>query len=963
MKRKIRFGVVIGTVFLSLAFIVYGVFLVTFKNNKIIASINVVATTINSKVTIFSGFNFSFDFDKNFSLQNFEQNSQETFAENMQENSKITNINKSLNKENYLWSFVVLIENKYEYNNDNPNQNSISVSISNENQNDYDWLVLSSVSNILTHSQTQSQIGIGSTYGMVGLNNENISTICAGGAGYWIFTYQIDYQIPTSNVSLIINPTFTLTKVIDNENQQFENYVAQIGETNYSSLQSAVENAENNSIIKIIGDITLINPVIIPENKSLTILAFDEDRIITRANSLLNDMIIVNDNSSLYLGGNSTYKITIDGNKTQTVTGSIIKNKGNLYLTGKVVLTNNYAQNGGAIYNTKTVNMDSTNILLSANCANEKGNAIYNLGEINIEYAKIENNVGDADGTIYNSKISGDYKLELKNGLYKNNNSKGGLISNYNGEVEILDGVFENNSGTKATFIYNVNNLSAKIAKTTLKGGSFTGGTTGGNSTVFIHNLMAENLEGSGAQIYLSGNPVLTNAGEIKLEVEDDILSLTGQPIVPIVVDAEFDSQSNFVLEVQPSITDPIISYTYGTPATNNGEVFQLDDLSQIIVDNQSLKANGDGEGAQVGLTSYSTIAQAVAVAQADETIFITSNMSLTATIQIEKNTIIAPISKDRTITRASGFSGNMFQILSNINAYFGNDTGYKLILDGNKTSSASSSLINNSGNLYIYSDIILTDNYATNGGAIMNNEGVVIINGTGITLNSNKGDNGAVIYNLNGTVNIENCNISSNNGVNGIFFNYNTFNPANKTVNFNILGGSISENSSGTALIVREGQDYDASITISGGTFENNYGGQASLFYNFAFDRRCNLNLVGGTFIGKGNSTGVSPYFIKLKSYTSSYVKLYFSGNFVLNNVGVIFLDETDGNTYIFVNGNLTTESTIIIDSTIYSQARLMVQYLVGTPSTNGGDKFSLANEDYKFIVWDTSYLRVWLK
>ena len=113
----------------------------------------------------------------------------------------------------------------------------------------------------------------------------------------------------------------SLNYIIQNENGTYENLTATfincantldrafiVGDTAYSSLQTAVDAASNGDTIYVVTDTNVGTAVTIPADKELTIMALDKDVTITQS-------ALITNNSKLTIKGNGEHTLTIQASK------------------------------------------------------------------------------------------------------------------------------------------------------------------------------------------------------------------------------------------------------------------------------------------------------------------------------------------------------------------------------------------------------------------------------------------------------------------------------------------------------------------------------------------------------------------------------------------------------------------------------------------------------------------------
>ena len=263
----------------------------------------------------------------------------------------------------------------------------------------------------------------------------------------------------------------------------------------------------------------------------------------------------VNDKGTIYLaeGNYNQHKILI--NKNVTIIGNntkktIINGRGSHVFTiasGTTVtfkaftITSAKDENGGAIYNKGTLNLESMKITMSTATAN--GGGVYNKGRLTAAKTSFSNNNADYGGAIYNlgslsfSRCSFDKNNASKLGsvitssndvtLYDTNVTYNGntaiYLSSENKTSTIKTGIFLKNTGINGGAIYNVGKLNLNKTyfnsnSVTKDGGAiYNTGTIAGYNNTFVSN----NADSKGGAIYnkgtlyLSQNSFKTNKANI----------------------------------------------------------------------------------------------------------------------------------------------------------------------------------------------------------------------------------------------------------------------------------------------------------------------------------------------------------------------------------------------------------------------------------------------------------------
>jgi len=203
----------------------------------------------------------------------------------------------------------------------------------------------------------------------------------------------------------ITTPQNTTTNNQLQQNIQQQN--VQIGNTYYTTLQDAINEANNGVTIKILKNINTTEQITIPENKTITINTNGKTITSTAVNT-------INNKGNLIITGIGTIK-------NEKENGNVIINKGELTVDNGNIIT---VQNGGkAIYN------EGTNVIIKSGKIRTEGIgaiAIYNasLAKLNIQDGIIETTGFNSKGIYNNSEleitggkiiVSGDDSIGLYN--------------------------------------------------------------------------------------------------------------------------------------------------------------------------------------------------------------------------------------------------------------------------------------------------------------------------------------------------------------------------------------------------------------------------------------------------------------------------------------------------------------------------------------------------------------------
>lgn len=163
---------------------------------------------------------------------------------------------------------------------------------------------------------------------------------------------------------------------------------------------------------------------------------------------------------------------------------------------------------------------------------------------------------------------------------------------------------------------------------------------------------------------------------------------------------------------------------------------------------------DADSEPDVAGIQTWANLADAVASAEVDATVYIGNTLTATSTITLTKNITLKSLDgKKYTIYRGNFEGSPVYQYLFSTDAtatvYFGGTDEGQLIIDGGGGENASNSLIESKGDLWIMENCTLTNNYSSNDGgaitALKSNENCTISIKGKIIGNTTSGSGGAI--------------------------------------------------------------------------------------------------------------------------------------------------------------------------------------------------------------------------
>lgn len=263
-----------------------------------------------------------------------------------------------------------------------------------------------------------------------------------------------------------LNSLFDSFLNITEDNNVNEEYVAQIDNTKYTTLSSAIEAvpAGEKTEINIIRDFEQTTVAQIPEEKNVVIDLQNYNIILTTGSILNNGNLELKSSNQVDIG-----KITIQNNEY-----SGINNKGNLSISSGIyesVGTNNAITNSG----TGTVTISGGRII-GNNIENEKYPAIWNetSGTIIVDGGTLE---ATTTTLIYNNNGGNIY---INGGTLKSKEDAT-IDNNENGNVVVTDGYLQS---TENTTLLNSSNGIIEV-----KGGQIVGATSQENARATIRNF------------------------------------------------------------------------------------------------------------------------------------------------------------------------------------------------------------------------------------------------------------------------------------------------------------------------------------------------------------------------------------------------------------------------------------------------------------------------------------------
>ena len=427
--------------------------------------------------------------------------------------------------------------------------------------------------------------------------------------------------------------------------------------TNYddwSSAISALSDADNE--IELYDDLVLSSGLSWTKSHVLTITPKTNLTITGPSNSrwfTAKDANTTNTGCNLIIGG-SDYAITLDGNnETRTADFSLRANKSNIYFKNVVF---------------KNIDLNNTKDL----CVGENAD-----GDIIFEDVTLSNCKNPAHGFIYNQRVTND-RIVLKGYLNIDTDCTGtGIYATVeykaspeaiNGRIKVDDADFTVSNPIKVNWV-------SKDANNVLREG-FT--VVEGNNTPANFTLVNEGWTlkagDSGTKLVLAGSYDITLATGIEhgaVEVDKtkaasgETVTLTPTPAAGFKLSAwnvyKTDDTSTTVEVTNNTFTMPAYAVT----------------VSATFVEKAAVS---------IGETEYTTLEAAVTATDADATIMINKDVTVTSAISFDKNLTIKPAVADVKILRSTELGNNaLFTMGANVTVAIG-DAETALIIDGQST-------------------------------------------------------------------------------------------------------------------------------------------------------------------------------------------------------------------------------------------------------------------------------------
>lgn len=573
--------------------------------------------------------------------------------------------------------------------------------------------------------------------------------------------------------------------------------IAEVDGKEYGMLRSAIEAAQKDGSS---GVVTLLKDVTVDETYTIsgkvTITDNGENKTITRASGFTGTMFNV-EGAELTLKATSANSLTVDGNKVSASNPAILANQ----------------------------------------------NAI-----INIDGVKFVNHVSTGNGSVIRAggKYLNQAKLNISNAVFDGNSTsgQGGVMYAQHATTVITNCQFLNNSSTNIGGAIYLENYST----TTVTGSTFTGNTATNNGGAFMlacdandgYGLTVENCSFSansskqGGAIYawketgltldgcsFSGNTAADvpagNDVHFRMNGSDKKESFTVKTSgsSPIDVDVYFQTGCKDKVFVSGTLVDGShVTFNWSDPQSGYNLTFDSAEAADANYDNialadslresyhleysgniATLTAGKDNTVAKVGSIGYSTLEAAVEAAQSgtNKTVVLLQDITLDETIAITGDVTITDNGTARTIKRADGSAGPMFDVSGSLT--LNGTAANSLVIDGNGGSGIS---------------------------AIGTKTALVTLNFTNTAFT---GHQGAVEVDW-GTAQITNCTFSNNTGTSAVHA------MASSTVTITDTVFANNSADQGGALYVSSGAAGDYRTTLINCTFTNNSAREGGAVY-----------------------------------------------------------------------------------------------------------------------------------
>ena len=559
--------------------------------------------------------------------------------------------------------------------------------------------------------------------------------------------------------------------------------------------------------------------------------------------------------SKLKLGtAGSTQILTIDGMNVEAA--SLIKNAGEFVANDNVTIQNANAgtATGGVLYNTGKEATATLNGTVTGNGAKQGAVAYNDKGTVTIKKGTYTQNIATQNGGVIYSANGAIVNIE--GGLFDSNEAKTatGGVAGGNATTTITGGIFQNNKAANGASVLNIaSGYTADISNATITGNTLVreGTKTVYNGAIYISGSgqltledcdihdntgLFSSVENPGCDVRLGASAVLniknnTSVGVVNKSEKTDgttggTINILGENIGTLILipsKGNYTSSSQLVTFAETlnadkeNIAAGIVVREYISQTECTDDKYCVDTEGKLQYKNPE---------AQIGTTTYLTLADAIAVAETKSIVYVLKDITVDETIAIGSDespkelTITNIAGKDITITRTTELTANMFEIKVGSKLKLGTaGSTQTLTIDGADVEGKS--LIGNAGTFVTNDNVTLQNANAGSTdavdcyGGVLSNSGTATLDGT---MTGNTASRGAVVYNT-GTVTIKGGIYSNNTATMGGTVVY-SHNKTTAIVNIEdgLFEGNVAQGATGG---VASGNNKET--TITGGTFCKN--------------------------------------------------------------------------------------------------------------------------------------------
>lgn len=635
----------------------------------------------------------------------------------------------------------------------------------------------------------------------------------------------------------------------------------------------------------------------------------------------------------LYIPSDVTAVIDLNGHTidrgltASSATGHVIRNEGTLTIrdssgsnTGKI--TGGYTENGGAVNNTGTLNIEGGTI--TNNRAEENGGGIYNAGTLNLTGGRIIGNASDGSGSgVYNCA---DGTLNMSGSPVVKDNVKGNLYLQGSSVINVT-GAFTSTAQV---------DVSAKIMPRAVTSGFNNGNLS---AITFANGHTAAKLDDNGEVVPNTATATAGSWDELKTVVEN----ADSNP-VNVALSANITNNGSKRDRIQAkdnaNVTIDLCGHTVDTNRTSdNGGVFEYFFLWASGTSNVTVKdsfgsgtvkgGNGEKGGAfyvspSATLNLYNVAINNNKVSDAGGAVYNRGKLniegcvfaentanSVGGAIYVQEEAKSLQISCTRICENTAVNGGAIYQN-ANDNNITSVITG--CFIDGNTASTSGGAIYLKTGEISMTGCSLIGNTAAASGGAVYNLSAMSM---TDCVVGNSKvtdGVGGAIYHYASGkTATLTNTVLSgSSAGYGGGVYV--------KEGKLSVSGGKITGNTatSGTGGGIRSFEG--GSVTLSGCTVSNNTS--ADVGGGLYITNGGSTSVDGCTFIGNSANRGGGIYISENTSMTVSDSTV--TGNrATVNSAGIYVKDSSDTKLYLSgavnISGNLLEENGTDVESNLY--------------------------------------------